>query len=146
AITAVYAGDGNFGGSTSATVTQHVRSNIFVTGAGPGGGPTVVVSDALTRAPLFNFFPYDMAFTGGVRVAAGDVNGDGKADIISGSGVGGGPNVTVFNGATADILASFFAYQPAFTNGLYVAAGDVNGDGRAEIIVGAGEKPAGPVN
>ena len=57
------------------------------------------------------------------RVAAGDINGDGKADIIAGAGPGGGPNVTVFSGVDGSPIDAFFAYDPHFTGGLYVAAG-----------------------
>ena len=71
-------------------------------------------------------------------MAAGDVNGDGHADIITGAGAGGGPHVSVFSGTDLSILASFFAYDPAFTGGVTVAAGDVNGDGLADIVTGAG--------
>src|SRR5439155_19094255 len=87
---------------------------------------------------LQTFFAYDPAFTGGVRVAAGGVNGDGHADVIAGAGPGGGPNVTVFSGASSARLSSFFAFNPAYTGGIYVAGGDVNGDGLADVIAGAG--------
>jgi hypothetical protein len=108
-----------------------------ITAPGPGGGPDVRVYDGVTGSLLREFWAYDMHFTGGVRVAAGDVNGDGKADIIAGAGPGGGPNVTVFSGADGARQSSFFAFYPAFSNGVFVAAGDVNGDGHADIIAGA---------
>ena len=117
----------------------------IIVGADAGGGPDVKAISGRDGAFIEGFFAYDMRFTGGVRVAAGDVNGDGKADIICGRGAGGGPNVTVFNGASGTILSSFFAYTPSFTSGLYVAAGDLNGDGKAEIVVGAGELAPSPV-
>ncbi|MBX7104432.1 MAG: FG-GAP-like repeat-containing protein [Gemmataceae bacterium] len=110
----------------------------IVTAAGEGGGPHVRVWSGATRQELFGFFAYASTFTGGVRVAVGDVNGDGKDDIITSPGPGGGPHVKVFSGATGQEIRSLFAYDPSFTGGVYVAAGDVNGDGKADIITGAG--------
>jgi hypothetical protein len=113
----------------------------LVTGAGPGGGPHVQVYDTSTGTLNFSFFAYSPTFTGGVRVAVGDVNGDGVADIITGAGPGGGPHVRVFDGVDGTqltgLIGNFFAFDPAFGGGTYVAAGDVDGDGLADVIVGA---------
>ncbi len=110
----------------------------IITGAGAGGGPHVEVFSGKDGSLLLSFLAYAPEFAGGVEVAAGDINGDGKADIITGAGPGGGPHVEAFSGADGALLASFMAYDPAFLGGVYVSAGDVNGDGRAEIITGAG--------
>jgi Bacterial Ig-like domain/Bacterial Ig domain/FG-GAP-like repeat len=110
----------------------------IITAAGPGGGPHVRVWNGTDLTEVGGFFAYDPAFTGGVFVAAGDVTGDGKADIITGAGVGGGPHVRVFDGATFAEVGGFFAYDPAFPGGVFVAAGDVTGDGVADIVTGAG--------
>ena len=110
----------------------------IITGAGPSAGPHVRVFSGTDLSELASFFAYDPLFTGGIFVAAGDVNGDGRADIITGAGAGGGPHVKVFSGADLSELASFFAYSPLHLGGVYVAAGDVNGDGHADIITGAG--------
>jgi FG-GAP-like repeat/FG-GAP repeat len=110
----------------------------IVTGAGAGGGPHVKVFNGIQGNLLKSFFAYDAGFQGGVRVAVGDVNGDGVLDIITGAGAGGGPHVKVFNGIQGNLLHSFDAFDAGFTGGVFVAAGDVNGDGRADVIVGAG--------
>ncbi|MCU0702582.1 MAG: VCBS repeat-containing protein [Fimbriiglobus sp.] len=107
-------------------------------GSGPGTGPRVKVFDGRTFDTLQDFFAYDPGFTGGVNVAVGDVNGDGQNDIVTGARAGGGPHVRAFHGRTLGELASFFAYDSGFTGGVNVAAADLNGDGRAEIITGAG--------
>ncbi len=108
-----------------------------ITGSGVGAQPHVKVFDGRTGGLLQSFFAYDPAFTGGVSVAAGDVNGDGFADVITGAGAGAQPHVKVFDGRTGGLLQSFFAFPVSFTGGIRVAAGDVNGDGRADIIAGA---------
>jgi FG-GAP-like repeat len=111
----------------------------IITSAGPGGGPIVVVYDGITLAPIRAFFAYDIHYKGGVQVAAGDVTGDGKADIITAAG----PIVEVFNGATGALVRSFAVYPPSLKVGVNIAAGDVDGDGRADIITGvSGNAPS----
>jgi hypothetical protein len=117
-----------------------------ITGAGPGGGPHVKVFDGATGGVLDSFFAYASTFQGGVYVSAGDVNGDGRADIFTGAGAGGGPQVKVFNGLNLDVIDSFYAFNPSFKGGVLVGAADVNGDGLADIIVGAGAGGGPQVN
>jgi hypothetical protein len=110
----------------------------IITGAGTGGGPHVRVFDGATGTLLFEFMAYETTFTGGIYVAAGDVDGDGRDDIITGTGVGGGPFVKVFSGVDGHFIKGFFAYGDKFRGGVTVAAGDWNGDGIADIATGAG--------
>jgi hypothetical protein len=118
----------------------------LVTGAGPGGGPEVRVfsgaSGAALPGPLGSFFAYDPAFTGGVYVACGDVDGDGTPDIVTGAGEGGSPQVRVFSGVTGSQIAgpvgSFLPYSPGFTGGVRVAACNIDADGQADIVTGTG--------
>lgn len=109
-----------------------------VTGADAGGGPHTKVINPRTHQTIWEFMAYAPNFTGGVRVAVGDVNGDGKADVITGAGAGGGPHVYAYDVASQSVITTFFAYAPEVTAGVYVAAGDLNGDGIAEIVTGVG--------
>jgi hypothetical protein len=54
-------------------------------------------------------------------VAAVDRNSDGRADILTVAGPGGGPDVASFSGLTGASIDHFFAYNPLFSGGLYIA-------------------------
>ncbi len=117
----------------SGDVTGDGRDDIL-TGAGPGAGPHVKVFDGVSRQVVSSYFAYDPGYSGGVRVAAGDYNGDGVADIITAAGIGVGPHVKAIDAATGNALASFWAYDTSLTSGLWIASTDIDGDGKAEIL------------
>lgn len=164
----------------------------IIIGAGPGGGPQVRVFEKNGIPRGIELFPFPATYRGGVDVASGDFDGDGKDDIavfqfsgaqgwvkvyrynasqtilfeknvfgnvecgatvtmgdvdldgrdelIVGAGSGGGPQILVFDYKAGDLNGtqkpiSFFAFHPDSRTGVDVAAGDVNGDNKSEIIV-----------
>lgn len=127
----------------------HVGSNIaageffpeytgeeIVVGAAAGSPPQILVL-ANTGKPLTSVFLPLTGFRGGVDVAVGDLDADGENEIIAGLGAGSKPRVFVLN-RHGVILKQFDAYDPRFTGGIKVSAADLDGNGAAEIITGAG--------
>ncbi len=118
----------------------------IITGAGPGAvfGPHVRAFEAW-GAPLpgLSFLAYGTNKYG-VNVCAGDIDGDGYDEIVTGAGPGAvfGPHVRAWNydgspGVTQVPGVSYFAYgTPKW--GVNVACGDIDGDGFDEIVTGAG--------
>jgi uncharacterized protein (TIGR03118 family) len=135
--------DGTFG--SIRTTTSNAPPPIYAVGTGSGQAPEVKVFNG-DGTLKFDFMAYDSSFKGGVRVAVGDVNGDGIPDIITAAGTGGGPHVRVFSGKDLSNLGSFYAYASNFTGGVNVSAGDVNGDGFADIITSPSMGGKGVVN
>jgi streptogramin lyase len=116
----------------------------IIVGADAGGGPEVKVysgADATNSTILYDAFVYDSHFRGGVRVGAGDVEGNGHADVIAGPGATGGPDIRVISGLNGKLVQEFLAYDVSFTAGVYVAGGNINPDGHADIIVGPESGP-----
>ena len=110
-----------------------------------GGGPRVRIFSGADGRTVADFLGIeDPEFRGGARAAVGDVNGDGHQDLVVAAGFGGGPRVAIFDGGTVPsnrpsrLVADFFVFEQTLRNGVYVASGDVNGDGYAELIVGGG--------
>jgi FG-GAP repeat len=118
----------------SAQVRTRGPQAIVAVGVDSGAPPIVQVIDAESGQFLYRILAYPVGFSGGVRVAVGDVNGDLFPDIITAPGRGAAPLIKVFDGRTGALIRAFFAYPSSVTTGVFVAAGDVNGDGFADII------------
>ena len=118
----------------------------MVVAPGAGRGSDIRVIDGLSGASIASFLAYESSFIGGSYAVAADLNGDGKAEIITGTDQGGGPRVRVFDGASVasgaaepTVLADFFAIDdPEFRGGVRVTLGDLNRDGISDLVVSAG--------
>src|SRR5262249_55671230 len=90
-----------------------------------------LIKTGAALAPDRAFNAYAPGFGGGVRLAAGDINGDGRPDIITAPGIWSGPDVRVFDGNAlaagipTAIIEEFYAYAPGYLGGAFVATGDV---------------------
>jgi len=111
----------------------------LITAPGPGMEPLIKVFDGLTGAVAMSFLAYEGTFTGGVFVAAGDITGDGIADIFTSPDQGGGPRVRIFSGRDQSVIADFLGIEDTtFRGGARLGLGDINHDGTIDLLVGAG--------
>jgi hypothetical protein len=125
------------------TITLDVRpfnaAQILVVGADAGSSskPLVKAIDAVSGQTICSFTAYESTYKGGVRVALGDVTGDGIPEIITVPGSKHTPLVKVFDLRTGVELTKyeFMAYSRTYVAGASVAVGDVNGDGWNDIVV-----------
>ena len=127
----------------------------IITAPGRGrAGEVRVWTQAGALLPTYTLFPFGRTYTGGVEVATGDFNGDGRIDIVAGMSASTGTvRVFLVNPAALDPVVdlpwrSFVPFPGRYTGGVNLAAGNfgtfVNGrktsslpDSADEVVVGS---------
>lgn len=111
----------------------------IIVAAGAGGGPHVQIYQGDGRL-ISEFFAYERGFTGGVEVAAPDIDGDGKAEIATAPAGKRVRHINIFNSfGAARGEFQVYADNPSMSvklTGLTLAVFDFDHDQKDEIIVG----------
>jgi hypothetical protein len=150
-------GDANFtfGGFVTAGDIDHDGKAEWVVTPELRGGPRVIIfrldpADPRGFDVVANFFGIkDDTFRDGARATLGDVNGDGVLDVFAIAAFNGGPRIALYDGkdvlvasgqnrAPNKLVGDFFAAPSGADEGRggrAIAAGDVTGDGVADLIV-----------
>src|SRR5690242_1520160 len=106
------------GWALAATTRQTILVGMATNGSAVGTFNGNPLASSATWLPF-------STFTGGSRVALGDVNGDGVPDAIVGPGPGGPALVRVYDGTSLEspsqtLLTTFSPFDPGFTGGVFV--------------------------
>jgi hypothetical protein len=144
----------NTSGTQTVTVTDDLDESIngsdsIAVGASPPPPPTsqpyaVGSTRGIGTVTMFNpnntvrfsTQPFGPNYRRGIRTAVGDVTGDGVPDVVAATNGGVRAKVRVINGATGAVQSTNLLGAPQYTGKVSVAAGDVTGDGIADIVVG----------
>jgi hypothetical protein len=159
--------DPNFRGGIRAAIGDVNNDGVadLAVAGGFGGGPRIDVingtkaltTDGFNPADrlISSFFAFPDTVRNGAYIALGDVNGDGFADFIFGSALGGGTEVLVVSGqklltsgaeaAIASPLARFSVGGAGDISGARVSSIDADGDALADVAVATGVGAASKV-
>jgi hypothetical protein len=131
------------GVSLSAGDVNDDGADDIIVGSNKGGVSQIAVftmadPNVPTFTQLVSFQPFGAKFKGGVSVSAGDIDGDGDADITGGAGAKGNSLIQAFNGQTGATLGgSFTAFPANIKLPVNVAAKDLDGDDIIDEIFAA---------
>jgi hypothetical protein len=96
------------------------------------------VADVFSRMQTITPYSKSEGVTKGAVIAAGDVDGDGRDEIITAPGSGASAIIKVWEGESGSRSRTFLGFESSFKNGVSLAVGNGIGDGRDEIFVAAG--------
>lgn len=123
------------------------KSTVQIRDINNDGGLETIVAEgnkieiyANTGRRLARVYPYTNRYRGTINFTIEDINGDGTQEIITGTSLGYGPHIRVFNSNGKLINPGFFAYNKGFRGGVTVALCDTNGNGLQEVVTAAGPK------
>lgn len=125
---------------TMADFTADSKDEIVV-GTGKGASNLVRIFDG-QGIMRYQFVPYELSYTGGINLAAGDVDNDGQPEVIVSPQGSARLPVRVFD-KFGHKKAEFYPYPGVFRGGVNLAVGDANGDDKLDILTapGAGGGP-----
>jgi hypothetical protein len=100
----------------------------------PGHRGPVEIIDGTNGAVVRTFYAFGRKYSGGVALAAADLNGAGISDIITGQATGRRSRIKFFNSANGQRLRSITAFHHVFHRGLSLSTRDVNNLGQPDIV------------
>jgi uncharacterized repeat protein (TIGR01451 family) len=136
--------DGYAPGTAGRTVAvgniDGIGAGEIITGTGRGETSQVRLYSGSGVDTGLRYFAYERSFRGGVQVASCDIDNDGVAELITAPGPGRAPTIRVLRvaGGVVSETVAFDAFESGFLGGVSVACADVDADGHAEVVVGAG--------
>ena len=89
----------------------------LITAPGPGSAPLVKVFSGSDGHLIKEFMAFEATFTGGVFVAAADLNQDGLVDIAITPDQGGGPRCKIVDGGSLGTMSDFLGIDDGFGHG-----------------------------
>jgi len=108
----------------------------IIVGAGYGQEPIVKIFSNYSNF-LTSFYVYEKNFKGGVNVLAADINNDKIAEIITAPLAEKEPKIKIYD-YKGKLQNEFLAYDKNFLGGVNLASGDIDNDGKIEILTGPG--------
>jgi len=122
-------------------IDQGISNSMIVAGLGSGTYPKVRVLEPDTFALRKEFLAFRSTNRYGTHVDAGDLDNDGIAEVVAGTGQGSQAAFRVFR-EDGTKLATIYPFGTTSRAGVTIAVADVNGDGRDDIIAGAASRSA----